>query len=216
MIEATAVQRDSSPPQKINPPVQYTETAGIAVLDRSGMTPEQDVRSLASRWGEVGKELGRGREKRAREVGRDKVLVSYHQEHRGIRPIASAATPEYWQAMYHMHNVLHVLLPNNFPAVFEAVKGGIVVERIMDSDEMLRAKEINRKMREIVNNPEVSQVEHAWYDERMLAASTNPEFVAAIRLLKILRIIHNVSDVSQELSTPVNTTFRNNHPIFNC
>ncbi|OGJ21363.1 MAG: hypothetical protein A3A82_01670 [Candidatus Pacebacteria bacterium RIFCSPLOWO2_01_FULL_47_12] len=191
---------------------EWINTAGISVPNRSHLATNKQVSKLVERWGKIGPEIGRGREKSAKTVGGDLVLVKYHGEHRGERPLASAATAEYWAAMCSMHKILHILMPENFPYIEAAVEGGILVERIPDSPDLIEARRINAEY--TLHDFGQTREDRQWYEAQITQMKNNPEFQIAIQLFDLVGITDAQDHSSDELALPVNSTMRNGHPVF--
>ncbi len=163
-------------------------------------------------YGQIGHVIGEGRQKRAIEVGDAMVFIQYHGKRNEGSLDQLMATQDYWNAQMYMQQILKTLLPNNFPQVYASFSDGLLVERIPDTQDLQKAREINEKYLSLGKTPP-SPEEEAWFGNKTRSTEQNEEFEIAIALLSAIGIIGDRDHGKYELALPVNTTFRNGHPV---
>lgn len=160
------------------------------------------------KYGGLGSELGRGREKTARKVGEDKVLIEYHGDENKM-----LATAEYVTAQYYMQKVLHLLLPNNFLRVFAAGANSILVEKAPDTEDFLKAKELNKLFIDPSLHHTITPEQKMWMEQKASAMLTDNEFSFVIEILQEIGLGYGKDEAPSELALPVNTVRVNDHPV---
>ena len=150
--------------------------------------------------------IGEGRQKKAFAVDEDKAWVRYHGKEFQGKPV------EFSKAQFFMHRILHLLAPNNFPDVFMAAKGGILLERAPETPDFIKAKEIIEKYGTLTRPDE----EGDWMDYKMEEIYKMPKFQEIAGLLDKLGVGEVASGSERsfyELAVPVNTVIVDNEPL---
>ncbi len=158
--------------------------------------------------GGLGDEIGRGREKTARTVGTDKVLITYHGEEN-----QKLATAEYTKAQYYMHKILHEMLPNNFPDIFAGGDDSVLVERIPDTEDFIKAKKINALYLDPKKHHLITPEQRNWWQQKTRETRQHPEYQQAIAILQALGLGYGKDEDPVELAQPVNTVTVDGHPV---
>lgn len=162
---------------------------------------------LAGRGG-LGEEIGRGREKTARRVGTDKVLITYHgAENQRL------ATPDYTKAQYYMHSILHDMLPDNFPAVYAGGDDAILVERIPDTEDLVKAREINKLYIDPKKHHLIETEQRDWWQQKTREIKSHPEYEQAVAILQAMGLGYGKDEDPYELAQPINTVMIDEHPV---
>lgn len=189
--------------------VELPKTTVSEPLDTNVSSPPIDRKNqFLLGWGGLAGEIGRGREKTARLVGTDKVLISYHGEIN-----QRLATPDYMKAQFYMHKILHELLPNNFPDVFAAGDGSLLVERIPDTEDLVKAREILTLYLDPKKNHLITTKQRDWLQQKTEEIKKNQEFQRAIAIMRAIGLGYGKDENPDDLAQPVNTVMVNGHPV---
>jgi len=77
-----------------------------------GQEFSQPIKSVVKSYGGITGVSGQGNDKIAYKVGENKVLV-VHKEN--VAPKENSA--EFYKSQYYLHQILHILMPDNFPEI---------------------------------------------------------------------------------------------------
>jgi len=178
-------------------PNQKTE----GTLEEQGFT--QPIRSVIESYGGVTGISGEGRDKIAYNVGADKVAV-IHKEN--VAPKENSA--EFYKSQYYLHQILHILMPDNFPQVRIASGENIViVDRVPDTEDFIRAKEIKKKL---IGTWEIE--DKTWFDDKTSEIKNLDSFKEMKTLLDNI-LLPYTDRTGDELALPNNTVVVEGKPI---
>ncbi|PIY80460.1 MAG: hypothetical protein COY80_02775 [Candidatus Pacebacteria bacterium CG_4_10_14_0_8_um_filter_42_14] len=106
------------------------------------------------------------------------------------------------------------MFPDNFPMVFAGGAGAILVERIQDTPDFARAREINElfldpKKHYLLNDG----IDKEWWEKKAQEIYSHAEYKLIIRVVQAIGIATGKDHEAYELSQPINTVMQNGHPV---
>ncbi|KKP33498.1 MAG: hypothetical protein UR23_C0042G0005 [Candidatus Roizmanbacteria bacterium GW2011_GWA2_32_13] len=171
-------------------------------------TPEEQIfskpiKSVIESYGGVTGLSGEGSDKIAYNVGTDKVAL-IHKEN--VAPKENSA--EFYKSQYYLHQILHILMPDNFPQVRMASGNNfIIVDRVPDTEDFIRAKEIKKKL---IGTWAIE--DETWFNDKTKQIKNLDSFKEMKSLLDDI-LLPYTDRTGDELALPNNTVVVDGKPI---
>lgn len=170
-------------------------------------TPEKHIskpiKSVIESYGGITGLSGEGRDKIAYNIGEDKVAV-IHKEN--VAPKENAS--EFYKSQYYLHQILHILMPDNFPQVRMASgENVVIVDRVPDTEDFIRAKEIKKKLIGTWATEDVT-----WFNDKINEIKNLDSFKEMKILLDNILLPYTDRE-GDELALPNNTVVVDGKPI---